>query len=620
VKRITIPDILRRYWKAAAFFALALLNLLLVMHRFPASSLRERNPLVSLELGWHFADAAEGHAFLRGRGAIWGYSPHFMAGYPFGAWNSVGRRGYESASCLFFFADFETAYYIWLVLASCLPPVLIALAFALLGRIGGETVACFTIATIVHQFGNIVAYVWRSGMIAFPFACAWAVLYVALLVRTLERRSWICAVAGGLALAAQVWLHPLVLPAAGIGTVAALLVYRRETLRPAMLLRLAVLAAIALALVLPWAGVLCALRDTRIHMFHERMLSGVKHFVMDFFSDRRYRFHFDRRVLLHAVMVLAFLGVWRTHGNERRAPLVMGLTVLGLLACTYGFAYNGFLKQTTPYRYLTGAKLFALLPATVGLARAADLWRGANRNGRILAVCLAIALMPGFAGYAFDYAYVGRVRHVGMDRNEKAVIVWLKKNAPRNGRVVCDRNIGNLIPYQTGLEVIGGTLSDEATLAHTWTSTGLAGAFGRRGPAADVARRRVRTAQYLDLYNVGAVVTADPLLREDMSAQEHWHRAPDIGPFAVFMTAPERLSFVVEGAAQKGVVVNAESDRIVIENAPAGSFTIKYHYLASLSASGGARLHAASVPDDPVPFIGVDNAAGRERIEIRNGR
>jgi hypothetical protein len=69
----------RRVLLALACAAL-LLHAGLVFRHFPVSSFASNQPLTSGDLSFHFAHLAEGRSFIRSTGAIWGYSPTFMAG------------------------------------------------------------------------------------------------------------------------------------------------------------------------------------------------------------------------------------------------------------------------------------------------------------------------------------------------------------------------------------------------------------------------------------------------------------------------------------------------------------------------------------------------------------
>ncbi|GAG19663.1 unnamed protein product, partial [marine sediment metagenome] len=89
---------MKKLWlQVSGIVALVTIHGVLVLYQFPVSSVREGNPLCSGDLSWHFASAVEGDTFIRGEHRLWGYSPSFMAGYPFGAWISFSKRGYEFA-------------------------------------------------------------------------------------------------------------------------------------------------------------------------------------------------------------------------------------------------------------------------------------------------------------------------------------------------------------------------------------------------------------------------------------------------------------------------------------------------------------------------------------------
>jgi len=188
---------------------LVLAHVLLVFRHYPLSILRSGEPLCTGDLGIHFAGCSEGRQLLSNGGRLWGYSPSFMAGYPFGAWDSFSRRGYEYASLLFPGCSAATAFYWYVILTALLPPFLLALAAGILGLGRREILLCLCLAVVIYQVGDPISYLWTFGNVAFPFVTCLAVLYFALAVAGIQRRKASLLAAAGLLLGLIFWLHQL---------------------------------------------------------------------------------------------------------------------------------------------------------------------------------------------------------------------------------------------------------------------------------------------------------------------------------------------------------------------------------------------------------------------------
>jgi hypothetical protein len=510
--------------------------------------------------------------------------------------------------------SFEAAYHAWVVLTAFLPPLLIALAAAVLRMGWWRSTLVLAVAMGVWQFDNMIAHFWTSGMIAFSFVDSVAVLFAALLFRCWDSRNWLFPLAAGFCLGGIFWLHTLALLSAGLAGVVLLALKRRE-LRAGVALRLAVVALVAGAMAWPWLAVLLRFRDQRGYMDLARISGGLKAFVMDFLSDRRYRFHFDRRALFHVLVVLACLGGARAARVKECRVLYYGIVALLLAACGYGFSLSRFLDQTEPYRYVGSAILFAVIPAAAGARRLGELLRDAGAAGRVAAACVALMLLPSLTAYGFDFLLRWREPAQGIDADQRAAARWLRARRDVPGRVLCENvKMGNALPFFTGQQVLGGTIGDESVLPQNWAGAGVRGPFGIR-------RRRVaeegRLGDYLRMFNVAFVVTASPGFEADMRrVSDVYTNAARFGPYAVFAAKPSGLSYIWEGADGSPTRVRAEPNRITIEQPPRGRFVIKYHYLRTLTSTPGTRIRPAPALDDPVPFIEVDNTAGLDRVEI----
>jgi hypothetical protein len=212
----------------------------LVLRNFPVGPILRGEPLASVELAFHSAGAIEGKDFLAELHRIWGYSPRYMAGYPFGSWNSIGTRGYEFSSAVFPFCSQVTAFWLWIVLTAFLPPVLCAWACRIATRDGITSSVCLWGSIAVYQLGNILGYFWSSGMIAFVMASALAVLFTAAYHRSVEDGRWRWPLLGGGAVAGIMWINTLAMVAVAFGALFVVAASWRTAFKPRTIVRLAI--------------------------------------------------------------------------------------------------------------------------------------------------------------------------------------------------------------------------------------------------------------------------------------------------------------------------------------------------------------------------------------------
>lgn len=631
--------------KVVMLVALVALHVLLVFRHFPVTSVTRGNPICSGDLGWHLATAAEGDAFIKKQHRVWGYSPNLMAGYPWGLWNSFSKRGYEFASTVFWWMSFETAFYCWVVLTATVTPLILPLACLLFGLPRRIALVCLAVSIVVYQFGNIITGFWMFGNIAFPLVMSLSVLYLSMLFRSMsgrngkcggqngqalrtERECWFWTLPSGAVLGLLFWLHPLSVPVAGAGSLVSMYILRRRLRTTGVWLRLLLIAGIGIALVLPWVLPLLSLASAK-GVGGQALESGIKYVLMDFLSDRAYRHHFDRRAFLHIICALGAFGIWRLHRccpasaeplseqiNQRPVVAILGGTACVLLVCAALFPYSDLLTQLQPYRYVLSAKVLLLIPATVGLMELRKLWQETNRQGRVICACILTVLFPALFAYVIDRVRCEPAGSLADD--ERAVAAWCRN--VRNGRVLCENGrLGGLLPYLSGCETIGGIISSQAPLKTNFSGVVPEQVFGfcRK----DKRLTPAEMAEYLDLYNITAVVTVSSDLAGDMkNLEDMFSEMKPIGRHRVYLRTDGRNSKVLRGDGTRDrVVVSAFPNLIRVSGAGKGSFTIKYHYVKTLASSDKrVTISPVFLLRDPVPFIEVRNPEGVSSFDIAN--
>lgn len=598
---------------SAVTLVLCALHAALVLMHYPWSSLRSAYPLSSGDLSLHFSAAYSGRQFIQEGGGIWGYAPDFMAGYPFGVWDSFTQRGYEYCSLLFPGLPLVTAFHAYLILTALLPPFLVGLAARILclGRL--QVLLSLCIAVVLYQLDDTLAYFWTFGNIGFPFVNAVGVLYLACLARGLRDLKPGFLVCAGLLLAAVGWLHQMVVLPVAAGSLWVLASEGRDLLRQRRLLWAMVVPSIAVLVLMPWFAALWHFRDLRVPRETPALVGGAKNLIMDFLSDRAYRHHFDRRALFHVQFVLAAVGAFLGYQTGRRSIAALWAAGISALGFAYFFSYSQFFKETEPYRFVVSFALLAAIPAAVGLERLAELFRRADCSARLVTVLLGLILAPSLTAYTFDI--VKREAAQMPSAASRAVLDWFQGHEGGRGRLFClDTTLGDILPHYGGQAMLGGGMT-------------------RVSPLANKAAWKIGHAMFMDPAGLPSVAAVDAYLRQYNIAHvvlpsERWDalmaRVPGCslaflsGRTRVYVRAPEFLSYVVGQEGSGSIRVDAHANRIVMNGAPTGRFILKYHYQDTLQAPPGIRLFPASVQGDPVPFIGVENPSALTSMEITN--
>ena len=609
-----IARLLCREWALwLAVSLLVFLHFALVLRQFPLSVAMGSYPFSYGDLPLHFAPCYLGRTLLDGGGGIAGYAVDYMAGYPFGTWDSFTQRGYEYASLLLPGLSLVRVFNLYVILTAVLPPLVVALAAVVLG-LGRRSVAlCLSVAVVLYQLDDPLAFFWTYGNMGFPLVNAMGVLYLAVAWRALRCRSLPLALAGGVLLAAVGWLHQMAAVPVLAGSVFLAFSERRSVFTWRGGACAVIIPLVALLLLGPWLRALWAFAEYRIPRGTPALTSGWKHLVCDILSDRAYRHHMDRRALLHVEIVLLVLGVLRA----RRASVggvtaFAGAAAVSFLA-SYAFSYSALLKETEPYRYLVSFAVFSTIPVTLGGLHLANMLKETNRAARLVAAALGLALAPSLTGYVFDT--IGRWSNQAVSAEERTVLEWFRTRANREGRVLCrDERLGDLLPPFTGLPVLGGGMTQCSPLAHkeSW----LRGKRFFERP--EVTSEEL--AEYLRTYNVAYVVMPSERFQDLLLKIKGCRVCFRPGRRVVYALDPAGLSYVMECNAASGVRVEARMNSLHVSSAPKGRFTLKYHYQKTLTAVSGVRLYPVSVPGDPVGFLGVDNTLGLSEICIRNGR
>lgn len=598
---MTSVSLRERRWLVAALVAA---HLVLVLRQYPPSLALTGDVPMRGDASRYFATAWAASRV----GGLYGYDPDVMAGYPVGLWNSMGKKGFELAFQALPFLRPEAVFYGTLVTVASLAPLLlwIGLRRVLDGRTARE--ALLAVAVVYWHLGTQTSYFWHQGNVFFPAMACLVPVAAALLDDVLRARQPVArGVLFGVLAATMFYCHTVILVAA-LFPWTWILVMRRDALRTgAVRAGLAVAVAVTVALCAAWLVPLLHTASDCVPQPHPWLQSSWKSLVMDFFTDRSYRHHFDRTCLFR----LALLGGLAGAVAAGRSRPLLGVLSAGAAAClvvAYGASYMGRLSAIQPYRFTIPAEILSLPPLAWGLATAYERLKLSVAD-RWIVLAVVLMLLPTLNGYALDL--VCEKPMSGISGTYREICARLGSRTA-GGRVLCDdMNLAHVIPYAGSRPVLGG-LSAQAFTRHRQAGFDNDGRlFGRRAAEWDAAALRDACSRYAV---AEAVLVHPEWVRFAASHPELFEPLETVGGYFLYRVVGSDPSWLAEGRAR----VEPEPGGIRIREVTESPLTLKFHYAGWLAATDGVALEPVPSAAGDVPFIRAIVPAGV--TEFRIGR
>jgi hypothetical protein len=572
-------------------------------------------PILNIDFCSQYYWAFAARAFHQADGRLWGYDPHFMAGYPLDfIFNSslpiqltaVALPGANLARIIkaCFLASF------------ILMPLLLCYSLSRLRLELRALLAATAVGACLFWLGENAAF-GRFGMISGAFLLHFFLVPLCLLLHWLRENDRLSFVLFTLALALSLTIHKT----AFVLTVAPALLLialsaRRLNPREWGLLGLAFLAAALLNLHWLWPFfrfLPLKVEDPATTFFQNTDLLRP---LFDLFPFQAFFAIPLGRLLVVGAGVPGLLRLRR-----ERPELFRPLAVL--LGYFFVLSYFGSLlpplRHLQPYRYVT-AYFYLWLPATgLGLERLFE--RARQRGlGMVAAPVLGVALvallfLPSFQAFS----WVAPLR-TDLNRDSAALFRWLEKNTDRSARILAEdiniwtdqpvfggaRLVG-LIPALMPRELIGGPLPN-AFIVHHQVSFEDGRLCGR--PIGSMTDAEID--EVLRRYNVGWVVTWSQPSKDRLDRLAGLERAADFGLVRCWR-APAPPGFFLEGTGRS----RADFNRIRLSGlaTATGRVVVSYHWVEGLKSIPPAELRRVQVPGDPVGFIGILNPPAE--LELR---
>ena len=542
-------------------------------------------------------------------GGLFGYDPYFMAGYPVGLWNSMGKKGYELAHLALPMLGLPHLFYVVIVALCLLSPVLLWAALRLHTQTRRRAFILFILILVYWHLSSQVSYFWNFGNVFFPAVSCWVVMMCAAAQQVLRgRRCLLNAVWIGVLATAVFYCHSVALVAAAIALLAVLLVHGIGRLGGRQWSWFAGAFVLFILLSMGW---LIPLLQSRADCLAQPKLwfqGGPRHLVMDVFSDRAYQHHFDRNFLYPLAIVAGLAGsvaAWRKEG--RNLVFALGLGAVGVLLLAHlGFLFEP-LRAIQPYRFTIPATILLLLPAAYGLDAGLAVYLHCGRRERLVILLLIALLMPGFTAYLIDLTWPRDA--IGITKARRQVIEQIRQ-MPIKGRILCDDiGLGHILPYTCGVPVLSG-LSSQAFLKHRFAGIDEEGiAFGAKPDAWDGET----LSDYLKAYAVEyAIFSSRAWLQFAAKSDSPFIAGKTVAGHAIFRVRDADLDYVLEGEAE----VSADYNEINVKGA-SGPILLSFHFADWLTAGEGVTLEPVTVLDDPVPFIRAIPSPGLTQFVIR---
>jgi hypothetical protein len=180
--------------------------------------------------------------------------------------------------------------------------------------------------------------------------------------------------------------------------------------------------------------------------------------------------------------------------------------------------------------------------------------------------------------------------------------------------------LGAIVPWRTGLEVIGGPYP-LVWLQHNFTNFATLAGMGQRDEGTRLFGRKLddfspeRLRVYMDTYNVGWVVA---LTEESAQAFERapWVRpVARVGRFRIFESTDPATAFL-KGTGS----VRVDYGVVRVSNASRGELVLKYHWAPFLATDPPQEIVPHAVLDDPVPFIRLPANAVSDFVVTDGGK
>ncbi|MGH7803444.1 MAG: hypothetical protein ACREQJ_03795, partial [Candidatus Binatia bacterium] len=392
-------------------------------------------PIATIDYRVHYAEARNAAEHLRRVGALSGWDPHWMAGFPEGIIGLIDNKLFMLLLPLAPANGAATLFNALIVATLLLPIGAIGLAARICGAGALEVSAAAFAATLVTFTVPISVQFWALGGISFFLATMLAVPAVLATARALDEGSlatgW--GICGGVLATLAVVVHLGAGFVLAPGLAIAALRGDRASLR--RWVHVAVLAFVLCLAAAPPIVALAELRDQLTSREAEKLMQGGPWRFVEDWVFRLFRTSTGTNGGIGGVFALVVLAACGARGAtswKRFAPEIAA-SIGTFFVLAYLASLTSVGAALTPYRFIVSAAFFLCLPAATGLVW---LVRGAVRaRPATLVLALLVALSIAEAAHGLSPA---AVLGTGDDPAEAAVADFLERNTTGEDRILFD--------------------------------------------------------------------------------------------------------------------------------------------------------------------------------------
>jgi hypothetical protein len=602
--------------------AVAVVHIVATLFFFPPQEIFNTKPVITLDHAFHYYQVRRAGEVFWQTGWLHAYDPFFMAGFP----SAIFDMDVKAAElfCSPFRGDAAAvAYKVFILLCYLTIVFTVYKGCRYLGWTEREAIFAVLVFLVFWHWGRPYASHFRyAGMFEFILVSHLALFVIGLFRQFLHGRRTIGFFVMGTAV---FFVHPTAVVMLDVPFVVLILLERHK------------LTIGRTLLFLLWCVCVIVANAVWVIPFFE--YSGIKTASDSFFQTSGVYgltcqlFHVG---CIPAVAVLVFMVpglVWlKSSGRRAGAVTMMSGVVFLLFVTAYGVHFPG-LRHLEPGRFLLPAFFFAAPLAGCGVMWFVDLVgrriAGTKFRRRFETATVSVFLI---ASVCLSYlsartAYNHRL-FTTPSADVQELLDAISLHVDPSARVMVEDgpaalydevHLPGIIPALTGVEQIGGPYPFTFIAHHfaTFQTDKTMGQVLSTMPSAEFSK-------YLDLYNIGWIVTATAeggayvsRLFADRSAHE-----PLPGGLAEIVWASERytlwrLERLRSFTGNPADRVRASYNRIEIELAAIPEqFLLRYHWDDRLEADPPATVNKVYHLNDPVPFILV-KPNGVSSIAIR---
>ncbi|MEW6203031.1 MAG: hypothetical protein AB1546_13725 [bacterium] len=569
------------------------------------------------------AEAAR--AFFAGSGALCGYDPHFMAGYPLSfIWNS--NAAVQVIAVLM--PSVPVYWILRLVLFGCLmlSPVLMFFSFRNFGFSPKRTFAAMILYLLYFRLGILILF-HLTGMVTAGFSATLNVFVISLLYSYLRHRRINTLAAFLLFFSIAPLVHKTAVVVLFVPFIVLILLYARS-------LRLRDIAGGAIAIALLLAANMFWLRPFFRFLPYKITLEEAPFWqnydlllpLRDYFTPlvRMNNLVFDGAFgIVHTVLILFLLvagiyGLFLFRNKQRDLMLTVAVAAAAIFLLSYYGSFWKFTAQLNPTRYIATFHLFLMIPAAAGTAEMIKLMCYRYKSGRgALFTPISVFLI---ALFVFSVHWLNPFYHalsVKPGGDVQHLIEWLRHNAQEEGRIlledsgVMDREGGGqqygkmhlpaLFPKYTGKEFIGGPYP-YVFLRHHFADFHDAKLFGRDVDDFEIDELR----KYLNVYAVRWVIIWSERSKKYFDYYEKvFSPLTETGRFRIYEIQGGNHNTIIKGQGRAA----AGYSRITVSNARPqnGEIILSYHWIDGIRSKPELKIEREKILDDPIGFIKIKN-------------